>query len=139
MSDDESQYLGGKGGELPEVEVVDPSTLPERTPTRGVAGIGRKVRAQKRYDTAMVALMAGRYVPQAIKTIAELMRSADRDSVRLRASTTMVELACGLETSDQGPEATKVYVLATAPEQRSSGAVVSTQELAEELRRRLGK
>jgi hypothetical protein len=95
----------------------------------------RKPRSAKKYDAAMVALLAAKHVPEAIKTIAALVKSADRDSVRLKASTTMIELACGLEASDDDESGTKVYVLATSPDQQ----VIDTEALRDELRRRLQK
>lgn len=101
----------------------------------GNGGVPTRKRPDKpKYDAAMVALLAAKHVPLAIRTIAELVKKADRDSVRLRAATTMVELACGLEASEEA-QGTTVYVIATAPEQQAG--VVDTAALAEEVRRRI--
>ena len=89
-----------------------------------------KVRDKKLYDAAMVALLCGRHVEPAIRELARLMKSSDRDQVRLRAATTLIELACELTPScgTPGPDRT-VYVLVNAPD-RIQGA-------ADEARRRL--
>jgi hypothetical protein len=72
---------------------------------------------KKRFNSAMVAILADRYVEEAVEQIAEIMRTGDRSSDRLRAASALVELALERDVTAgaMGGDVTRIYVLAEAP------------------------
>ena len=90
----------------------------------------RKPRDAKIYDAALVATLCGVHVEKAIATIASLMTHSKRENIKLKAATTLIELACELDVSAASPtqQHQRMYVLVQAPQTIAAAA--------EEARRR---
>ena len=82
----------------------------------------RKPRATRVYDAALVATLCGVHVEKAIATIASLMTHSKRENIKLKAATTLIELACELDVSAAHVDSTKVYILAQAPQTIAAAA-----------------
>jgi len=87
-----------------------------------------KIRDAHLYSASVVAVLAGKHVEPAIRELARLMKHSKRDQVRLRAATTLIELAIEADVSADGRGGTNVYIL--SPNQNIPAA-------AEEARKRL--
>ena len=91
-----------------------------RDPTHGegvLARAERKPGGKVRYNRAVTAILADDHVERAIAVLAEQMETGDRSSDKIRAATTLIELAIESDISAGTPGGDRVliYVLNEAP------------------------
>ena len=82
----------------------------------------RKPRDKKIYDAALVATLCGQHVEKAVKTIVALMTHSRRENIKLKAATTLIELALERDVSASAVTTNKTYVLVNAPQTIAAAA-----------------